>query len=522
MRPWMQDPDGDGTYTWSSDQIPAGSYEFKIAHGLNWNESYGDGGSNVTLSVPSDGVVVTISYVLATHQISDQGVQARRSPRPDQGQGVLGGARPAGLARQLGAGSRPTATARLAAALVARGWPGRRRRGGHRRIGRRTCAYDAAGLPAAVTSAHPELKGYLALRLSDKAARKAGDILRGQVAVAMYDNGGALLDATGVQTAYVLDSLYAAKASTPHVRRHVRWRRAGLPALGPHRPAGQCPHLVADRGRGRTGVAGGSHADGAGSRRLVVGGRGGQERPLPLRGHGVRAHDRQDRDQPRHRPVLGCPDAELDPVGGGRPETTGPSSRRLWRDHASPAARAGRRLDDLRAARPGLLDRRRRPSRRRAPRHPTSRSPTNGDGHQAPARRSPRPGSTPCTCCRPSTSPRSRRTRRRRRRPACDLRLLRPGQRAAAGLRRRRSRPRTRSTGATTPGTALAPEGSYASTATAADGGARVARVPHHGRRAAPGRACGSCSTRSSTTRRPPARTRSRCSTRSCPATTSG
>ena len=70
MRPWMQDPDGDGTYTWSSDQIPAGSYEFKIAHGLNWNESYGDGGNNVSLSVPSDGVVVTISYVAATHQIS--------------------------------------------------------------------------------------------------------------------------------------------------------------------------------------------------------------------------------------------------------------------------------------------------------------------------------------------------------------------------------------------------------------------------------------------------------------------
>ena len=30
----------------------------------------------------------------------------------------------------------------------------------------------------------------------------------------MYDNNGALLDATGVQTAYVLDSLYAGKAST--------------------------------------------------------------------------------------------------------------------------------------------------------------------------------------------------------------------------------------------------------------------------------------------------------------------
>ena len=33
MRPWLQDPDGDGTYTWSG-VLPAGSYEYKIAHGL--------------------------------------------------------------------------------------------------------------------------------------------------------------------------------------------------------------------------------------------------------------------------------------------------------------------------------------------------------------------------------------------------------------------------------------------------------------------------------------------------------
>ncbi|HYO17250.1 MAG TPA: alpha-amylase family glycosyl hydrolase, partial [Dermatophilaceae bacterium] len=74
MRPWLQDPDGDGTYTWSTDQIPVGSYEFKVAHGLNWGEDYGadgvKGGSNVALSVPAAGSVVTISYVLATHQIS--------------------------------------------------------------------------------------------------------------------------------------------------------------------------------------------------------------------------------------------------------------------------------------------------------------------------------------------------------------------------------------------------------------------------------------------------------------------
>jgi len=217
MRPWMQDPDGDGTYTWSSDQIPAGSYEFKIAHGLKWDENYGDGGaaggSNVSLSVPSDGVVVTLSYVLATHQISARVSKPGAAPDLKKAKafwvepgllawpanGVPAGANPALLDWRLHWS--PDGGLAVDAEAVTGGSVA-------------DLAYDPAGLPADVTTSHPELKGYLALRLSDKVARKAGDILRGQVAVAMYDNNGALLDATGVQTAYVLDSLYAGRART--------------------------------------------------------------------------------------------------------------------------------------------------------------------------------------------------------------------------------------------------------------------------------------------------------------------
>ena len=217
MRPWMQDPDGDGTYTWSSDQVPAGSYEFKIAHGLSWNENYGDGGaaggSNVSLSVPSDGVVVTISYVLATHQISAKVSKPGAAPDLKKAKafwvqpgllawpssGVPAGANPALLDWRLhwstDGGLAVDAEAVTGGSVA-------------------DLSHDPAGLPADVTAAHPELEGHLALRLPDKVAKQAGDILRGQVAVAMYDNAGALLDATGVQTAYVLDSLYAAKAGT--------------------------------------------------------------------------------------------------------------------------------------------------------------------------------------------------------------------------------------------------------------------------------------------------------------------
>ena len=59
--------------------------------------------------------------------------------------------------------------------------------------------------------------------------------------------------------------------------------------------------------------------------------------------------------------------------------------------------------------------------------------------------------------------------------PACDLAVVRAGQRPAAEVRHRGRPARTPTTGATTRYHWMAPEGSYASSATTADGGSRVA-----------------------------------------------
>ena len=69
MRPWLQDPDGDGVYALILT-LPQGSWEFKVAHGLSWDESYGDGGggNNIPLDVPADGTPVTFLYDSVTHQ----------------------------------------------------------------------------------------------------------------------------------------------------------------------------------------------------------------------------------------------------------------------------------------------------------------------------------------------------------------------------------------------------------------------------------------------------------------------
>lgn len=216
MRPWLEDPDGDGTYTWSSDQVPAGTYEFKITHGLSWDTNFGAGGApngaNISLTVPSDGMVVSISYVLGTHVATAKAVRAGATPDLSKQRAVWvdrdliawpstmvpSGANPALLKWRLAWS--PTGGLTVDAEDITGGSSA-------------PLTYDAAGLPASAVTEHPELKGYLALRLDKKTAKSVPEIVKGQVAVGMYDSVNRLLDATGVQIAPVLDDLYAASAA---------------------------------------------------------------------------------------------------------------------------------------------------------------------------------------------------------------------------------------------------------------------------------------------------------------------
>jgi len=66
LRSWLQDVDGDGIYTFSTDQIPAGSYEAKVAIDESWDENYGDGG------VPNgDNIVFAVSENATTQFVYD-------------------------------------------------------------------------------------------------------------------------------------------------------------------------------------------------------------------------------------------------------------------------------------------------------------------------------------------------------------------------------------------------------------------------------------------------------------------
>ena len=242
-------------------------------------------------------------------------------------------------------------------------------------------------------------------------------------------------------------------------------------------------------------------------------------RPLPVRGDGLPAADPEDRDQPGHRPVRGRADPGLDPLGGGRPRRPGVPAGGRGATTASP--KLARAVDstiyelhvrdfsigdttvpaDHRGSYLAFADR-------------------QGAGWQH--LRTLAQAGLNTVHLLPTfdiasipEDPANQKT------PGLRPRFLCPRQRAAAGLRdggRRRGRLQL----------GLRPvalDGAGGLLRVLGGQGRRRrpgGRVPHHGRRAARRRACGWCSTRSTTTPRPRGTRRPRCSTRWCPATTSG
>ncbi|MGB8983338.1 MAG: hypothetical protein WCC12_15800, partial [Anaerolineales bacterium] len=74
LRSWLQDPDGDGTYSFVTAQLPAGNYEAKAALNESWTVNYGQGGvqdgANIPFNVPTDNAEVTFEYDPASHVLT--------------------------------------------------------------------------------------------------------------------------------------------------------------------------------------------------------------------------------------------------------------------------------------------------------------------------------------------------------------------------------------------------------------------------------------------------------------------
>ncbi|MEO9237636.1 MAG: pullulanase-type alpha-1,6-glucosidase, partial [Jatrophihabitantaceae bacterium] len=209
LRSWLQDPDGDGTFTFSTNAIPAGDYQVKAALNLSWDVNYGAGGvlggANIDFTVPSTGSPVTFSYVAATHVLTVLAGSGLPSLKAQKAYWLSRNYLAWNLATNPAANSyrlyaAPTGGLSPTPTGITGGtsYP---------------LTYDPSGLPASIKAKFPAQAGLGALRLPDDAVSVAPDLLKGQVAVAAFDPAGNLIDATGLQLPGVLDDLNAGAAN---------------------------------------------------------------------------------------------------------------------------------------------------------------------------------------------------------------------------------------------------------------------------------------------------------------------
>ncbi|WP_273653979.1 pullulanase-type alpha-1,6-glucosidase [Cellulomonas fimi] len=240
LRTWLQDPDGDGTFTFTTDEIPAGAYEAKVAHGLSWDENYGaggaPGGANIPFTVPG-GKPVTFSYVLATHVLT---IEVTDPPLPGTGE-----ERAHWIDAETIAWPAEWATDPAASTWHLYGSPdgslavtdGAVAGAGGDPV---ALTYDADGLSDAQLERFPALEGYLALHV-DASDDQVRELLRGELLVTQEAADGALQAATGVQIPGVLDDLYADQADDRTLG--TTWRK-GVPTLALWAPTAQDVNLL--------------------------------------------------------------------------------------------------------------------------------------------------------------------------------------------------------------------------------------------------------------------------------------
>ncbi len=203
LRSWLQDPDGDGLFSFST-WLPAGDYEVKVAHNESWDVNFGEGGvqngPNIPFFVPQSCTEISFTYDPVTH-ILNVGTGSG-APR-----GNLNEARAHWVAEDLIAWNSggPGDTFQLHydpngdLALDGSGVVGG---------SRLALSFDPTGLPAWVLQDFPHLAGFHALRLSPGDLALVPDISRGQIAVSVEDGAGSPIDATSMQIPGLLDDLY--------------------------------------------------------------------------------------------------------------------------------------------------------------------------------------------------------------------------------------------------------------------------------------------------------------------------
>ena len=201
LRSWLQDPDGDGLYTFATRDIPAGNWEFKVAHNEDWAENYGAGGvqngPNMQLVVPSDGALVVFTYDPVTHIVEIGG----ELPKGNIDESHAYWLAPGVFAWPIADGSDVTLHYSADANLVITG-DGLEGADG-------TIPLTRGGVvDGAIAEKFRHLAGMPVYMLDPAELGRVPGILKTQFALAATDSEGNAVDATGVQHPGVLDELF--------------------------------------------------------------------------------------------------------------------------------------------------------------------------------------------------------------------------------------------------------------------------------------------------------------------------
>jgi pullulanase len=204
LRSWLQDPDGDGIYTFATRALPPGNYEAKAAINESWDENYGAGGvqngPNIPFTVAEAGAEMFFSYNAVTHVLT---ISAEGAPRGDLGRAQAHWVSDDTVLWKL-TGVTPDWTVRLhysptaELALDAEGVQGGTSI---------PLTYDPAGPSPDIKERFPHLASYAAFHLPADRLPEVPAALKGQVAVSARNASGPV-DATALQIPGVLDDLY--------------------------------------------------------------------------------------------------------------------------------------------------------------------------------------------------------------------------------------------------------------------------------------------------------------------------
>lgn len=197
LRAWLQDPEGDGSFTFATSALKAGTYSIALAISQKTITNTLD---PTSFTVAKDNDEVYFSYDLANEElyISTTGapkgnLNAQKAIWVNQDTilwDVIGSSR-----YQYALVYSPEAALELTADGISGGIEV-------------PLTYTESGPGDEVLTQNPHLKGYSTFKLAEDNLADVPEMLRGQLAVVARYTSGKMVDATGVQIAGVLDDLY--------------------------------------------------------------------------------------------------------------------------------------------------------------------------------------------------------------------------------------------------------------------------------------------------------------------------